>query len=75
MRQCACMKTNSIRTRTQKVIAGAALALVMSTPVLTHAADQLAWDKTIWTRIFISRKASTIQRSIQRSWSAGLTVP
>ena len=46
MRQYACMKTNSIRTRTQKAIAGAALAVVMSTPGLTHAADQLAWDKT-----------------------------
>ncbi|MBI3867359.1 MAG: alpha/beta hydrolase [Verrucomicrobia bacterium] len=40
------MKTNSIRTRTQKAIAGVALAVVMSTPDLTHAADQLAWDKT-----------------------------
>src|SRR5438309_8292605 len=40
------MKTNSIRTRTQKAIAGAALAVAMSTPDLTHAADQLAWDKT-----------------------------
>ncbi len=40
------MKTNSIRTRTQKAIAGAALAVAMSTPDVTHAADQLAWDKT-----------------------------
>src|SRR6266478_1834986 len=40
------MKTNTIRTRTQKAIAGAALAVVISTLDLTHAADQLAWDKT-----------------------------
>ena len=36
------MKTNSIRTRSQNAIVGAALAVAMS----THAADQLAWDKT-----------------------------
>src|SRR5437879_3753022 len=40
------MKTNSIRTRTQKAIAGAALAVAMSTPDMARAADQLAWDKT-----------------------------
>jgi hypothetical protein len=40
------MKTNTIRTRTHKAIAGAALAVVMSTPDLAHATDQLAWDKT-----------------------------
>src|SRR5207253_10687153 len=45
--QCECvMKTNSIRTRSQKAIVGAALAVAMSTPDVTHAADQLAWDKT-----------------------------
>ena len=42
------MKTHSIRTRarTRTAIAGAALAVATSTPDLTHAADQLAWDKT-----------------------------
>jgi hypothetical protein len=40
------MKTNSIRTRTEKAIAGAALAVALSTPNVTQAADQLAWDKT-----------------------------
>src|SRR5947199_3348282 len=47
MSQCECvMKTNSIRTRSQKAIVGAALAVAISTPEVTHAADQLAWDKT-----------------------------
>src|SRR5688572_21639406 len=40
------MKTNSIRTQTQKAIAGAALAVAISTTEATRAADQLAWDKT-----------------------------
>ena len=40
------MKSNSLRTRTQKVIARAAFAVAMATPVVTQAADQLAWDKT-----------------------------
>src|SRR5436190_14528213 len=40
------MKTTSIRNRSLKAIAGAALAVAMSTPDVTHAADQLAWDKT-----------------------------
>jgi len=38
------MKTNNIRTRTQKVLVGAALAAAMSAPAVT--ADQPAWDKT-----------------------------
>ena len=47
MSQCACvMKTNSIRNRSLKAIAGTALAVAMSSPEVTHAADQLAWDKT-----------------------------
>src|SRR5205809_7880074 len=45
VRQCACMKTNSIRTRSLKAIAGTALAVTMSADV-TRAADQLAWDRT-----------------------------
>jgi fermentation-respiration switch protein FrsA (DUF1100 family) len=40
------MKTKSIRTRTQQAVAGAALALAISTPSVAHATDQLAWDKT-----------------------------
>src|SRR5438128_7311078 len=40
------MKTKSIRTRTQKAVAGAVLAVAMSTSGVAHAADQLAWDKT-----------------------------
>jgi fermentation-respiration switch protein FrsA (DUF1100 family) len=40
------MKTKSIRTRTQKTVAGAALAIAISAPEVAHAADQLAWDKT-----------------------------
>jgi fermentation-respiration switch protein FrsA (DUF1100 family) len=38
------MKTNNIRTRTQKALVGAALAAAMSAPAVT--ADQPAWDKT-----------------------------
>ena len=38
------MKTNNIRTRTQKALAGAALAAALSAPLVT--ADQPAWDKT-----------------------------
>jgi len=40
------MKTKSIRNRSLKALAGVALAVAMSTPDVTHAADQLAWDKT-----------------------------
>lgn len=40
------MKTKSIRNRTRKALAGTALAVAISTPNVTHAADQLAWDKT-----------------------------
>jgi uncharacterized protein len=38
------MKTNNIRTRTQKALVGAALAAAMSPRAVT--ADQPAWDKT-----------------------------
>src|SRR4030095_3995001 len=45
--QCECvMKTNFIRTRSQKAIAAAVLAAAMSIPDVTCAGDQLAWDKT-----------------------------
>src|SRR5205809_3861280 len=40
------MKTNTIRTRTRNAVAGAPLAVTLSTPNKTQAADQLAWDKT-----------------------------
>ena len=37
---------NSIRTRSLQVFAAMALCMAMSTPDVTRAADQLAWDKT-----------------------------
>jgi fermentation-respiration switch protein FrsA (DUF1100 family) len=40
------MKTNSLRTRSLKALAGTALAVAISIPEATNAADQLAWDKT-----------------------------
>jgi uncharacterized protein len=40
------MKTTSIRNRSLKAIAGTALALAISTPDITQASDQPAWDKT-----------------------------
>jgi fermentation-respiration switch protein FrsA (DUF1100 family) len=40
------MKTTSIRNRTLKTLAGTALAVAISTPDGTRAADQLTWDKT-----------------------------
>src|SRR5947208_2322848 len=46
MRQCVPMKLNSIRTRSLQVITGMALGMAVSTPNVTHATDQLAWDKT-----------------------------
>src|SRR5216117_1378591 len=44
--QCVHMKLNSMGTRSLQVIAGTAMAVAASTPNVTHAADQLAWDKT-----------------------------
>ena len=40
------MKTTSIGNQSLKAIAGTALAVAISTPDLTRAADQLGWDKT-----------------------------
>ncbi len=40
------MKTKSIRTQSSKTLVGTAVALVMSASTVSHAADQLAWDKT-----------------------------
>jgi fermentation-respiration switch protein FrsA (DUF1100 family) len=40
------MKTNSLRTRSLKALAGTALAVAISIPEATNAADKLAWDKT-----------------------------
>src|SRR4029434_3025411 len=40
------MKMNSIRTRFLQLIAVMALCMAVSTPDITRAADQLAWDKT-----------------------------
>lgn len=40
------MKTTSIRDQSLKAIAGAALAVGISTSVVTLAADQVVWDKT-----------------------------
>jgi fermentation-respiration switch protein FrsA (DUF1100 family) len=40
------MKMNSIRTRSLQLIAVMALCMAVSTPDVTRAADQLAWDKT-----------------------------
>src|SRR3989449_10177450 len=40
------MKKNSIRTRSVQILTGMALGMAVSTPDVTHAADQLAWDKT-----------------------------
>ena len=40
------MKTNSIRNQSLKAIAGTALAMVISAPFVTQAADQVVWDKT-----------------------------
>ncbi len=40
------MKTTSIRNQTLKTIAGAALAVAISTPEVAHAENQLDWDKT-----------------------------
>ncbi len=40
------MKTTSIRSQSLKAIAGTALALAISTPDISRAADQVAWDKT-----------------------------
>jgi uncharacterized protein len=40
------MKTTSIGDRTLKTLAGTALAVAISAPAVSHAADQLAWDKT-----------------------------
>jgi len=40
------MKTTSIRSQSLKAIAGTAVAVTISTPVVNRAEDQLAWDKT-----------------------------
>lgn len=40
------MKTTSIRNQSLKAIAGTALAVAISTPIMTQAADAVAWDKT-----------------------------
>jgi hypothetical protein len=40
------MKLNSIRTRSVQVFAGMAVGVAASITNVTHAADQLAWDKT-----------------------------
>jgi fermentation-respiration switch protein FrsA (DUF1100 family) len=40
------MKLNSIGTRSLQVITGMALGMAASFPNVTHAADQIAWDKT-----------------------------
>lgn len=40
------MKTNFIRTQPLKALTGTAVAVAMSTSAVSHAANQLAWDKT-----------------------------
>src|SRR3954464_10867550 len=46
VRQVGDMKTNSIRSHSIKAVAGAVLAVAISTPDAIQAADKTAWDKT-----------------------------
>jgi len=65
------MKTNSIRTRSQKAIVGAALAVAMS----THAADQLAWDKTFPQSEKVIHQKVTFNNRLGISLVADLYLP
>jgi len=76
MSQCECvMKTNSIRTRSQKAIVGAALAVAISTPEVTHAADQLAWDKTFPQSEKVIHQKVTFNNRLGISLVADLYLP
>jgi fermentation-respiration switch protein FrsA (DUF1100 family) len=69
------MKTSTIRTRTQKAIAGAALAAAITIPNVTHAADQLDWDKTFPQSEKVIHQKVTFNNRLGISLVADLYVP
>ena len=75
MRQCACMKTNSIGSQSLKAIAGTALGMAISTPVLTEAAEQVAWDKTFPKSEKVEHRKVTFKNRYGITLSADLYQP
>lgn len=69
------MKTNSIRSRSLKVVAGAALAAAISTPDVIHASDQLIWDKTFPRSEKVEHRKVTFKNRYGITLSADLYQP
>ncbi|HUS34458.1 MAG TPA: alpha/beta hydrolase [Verrucomicrobiae bacterium] len=69
------MKTTSIRNRTLTALAGTALALAISAPNVTAAADQLAWDKTFPRSEKVEHRKVTFKNRYGITLSADLYQP
>lgn len=69
------MKLKSIRTQTHKAIAGAALALIISSTETSRATDQLAWDKTFPQSDRVIHQKVTFNNRLGITLVADLYVP
>ena len=69
------MKTNSIRSRSLKALAGAALVAAISTPDVIHAADEVACDKTFPKSEKVEHRKVTFKNRYGITLSADLYQP
>jgi len=69
------MKTTSIRNQTLKGIAGAVLAVAVTTPEVAHAANELDWDKTFPKSEKVEHRKVTFKNRYGITLSADLYQP